>query len=101
MSCNGYHKLNWYYTYPQNPYKWTSIKGKELIEFQPQVWEPYMQGCQCPCHYRQRCQCPSCMQPMQQQPMQQQPMQQQPLQQQPPLQPVQSQGQGEGCGCSL
>jgi len=91
MSCNGYHKLNWYYTYPQNPYKWTTIKGKELVEFQPQIWEPYMQRCQCPCHYRQRCQCPSCnTQPMQQQPMQQQPMQ-----------PVQSQGQGEGCGCSL
>jgi len=91
MSCNGYHRLKWYYTYPQHPYKWTSIRGQDLIEFDPRGCE-CGQNCQCPC-------CPYRQQRMQQLMNQSQPSQQPP--QQPPQQPVQSQSQAGGCGCSL
>jgi len=80
MSCNGYHRLKWYYTYPQHPYKWTSIRGQDLIEFKPQSVEHY-------CACGQNCQCPCC------------PYRQQRVRQ--PQQPVQSQSQAGGCGCSL
>lgn len=26
MSCCGYHTLQWYYTYPSNPYKYVEIR---------------------------------------------------------------------------
>jgi|688.fasta_scaffold1175390_1 putative bacteriocin precursor len=92
MSCNGYHTLKWYYTYPQHPYKWTYIRGRELIEFEPRTIENY-----CPC--RQNCQCPYCSQQPQQRLRQQiNQIQQQPQQPQQ-IQPVQS--QGNDCGCSL
>lgn len=33
MSCCGYHTLQWYYTYPSNPYKYVAVA-------QPQVPKP-------------------------------------------------------------
>jgi hypothetical protein len=58
MSCNGYHKLQWYYTYPQHAYQWTNIRGREpryvLVEYQP-----LRTRIRCPCQ-RTMCQCPNC-----------------------------------------
>lgn len=38
MSCNGYHTLDWYYTYPMHPYRPVSIRRPRseftLIEYQ-------------------------------------------------------------------
>lgn len=38
MSCNGYHTLNWYYTYPMHPYRPVSIRKPRpdfvLVEYQ-------------------------------------------------------------------
>jgi|LakMenEpi03Aug12_release.lakeMendotaPanAssembly.Ray.scaffolds.fasta_scaffold1486410_1 hypothetical protein len=49
MSCCGYHTLQWYYTYPSNPYKYVEVKRPvqlqmNIVEFSRGVNEPYIAG---------------------------------------------------------